>query len=240
MNRVLVIAAMSFAVALPLRAQTNQNDFETIVAGKAAPLTIRLGDLNNSWRRMTPSAPDNGVLLQLVRGPYNRSSTYIPDFLYTQGKTVSVAGEPFIVAYRFVQTENPISQNAYDEYSQRMQNTSVPPALSKQTVLQLSLINPRITGRFDNIQTFDIEKEVQRSQKARVDIVNQLSLVQLRQVGSSFVYFTRSTGKLPSLKDAATAQKEVLARVSFYPYLSLCKPTRKNHIALTPRFRKCL
>ncbi len=239
MNRVLVIAALTFAVALPLRAQDAENNFETFIAGKVAPLTMRLGDLNDSWRRMTPSSSDNGVLLQMVRTPYGRNGTYNPpDYLYTQGKTVSVAGEPFVIMYRLTQAEPQVPQSAgqtvYDGYPSSLRNQIIPPALSHETLLQLSLINPRMTGRFDNVQNVDVEKDIQQSQKARISIVNQLSLANLQQIGTLLSNYVRAVHKLPSLKDAATMQKELRGPDQYNTYGVLLvqtdtqKPYRTN------------
>ncbi len=225
MNRVLVIAAMTFAVALPLHAQTDQNDFETIVAGKAAPLTIHLGDLDTSWCRMTPTTTDKDILLQMMLGTYSRNSPYVPDYFYTQGKTVSVAGEPFVITYRLVQAEAQISRPAaYDEYSPGTQNLVIPPALSKSTTLQLSLISPRLTGRFDNIQTSDAAKEIAQSQKVRIGIVNQLSLTNLQRIGQFFSTYRMSKGKLPALKDATTLQNQLVKGNRYVSYISFIQP----------------
>lgn len=232
MNRVLVLAALSFAVALPASAQietTQSANFATAIAGNVAPLTVRFGDLDTSWRRVTPTATDNSTLFQIIRSRPYRGSFSMPDYLYTQGKTVSIGGEQFVIAYRLVPAETTtVSVLPEGNYSAPLQAPSIPVALSGETKLQLSLLNPRITGRFDNIQAVDVAKDIAQSQKARNAVVNQISLAQLTQIGAIFVYFARSSGKLPPLGSADSLQKTLQTRYGYVSSAWFLEPGTKK------------
>lgn len=111
MNRVLVLAAMTLAVALPSRAQAADNSvsndgpsaapnnsFEEAVSGTDIPLQIAFGEMRNSWRRMQISGSDDDLLSQIYSSSNPRN--FQPQIFYTRGQSLKINSEPFLVAYK--------------------------------------------------------------------------------------------------------------------------------------------
>lgn len=225
MNRVLVLAAMTFAVALTSRAQTtgnpisggdlpvvSNNSFEQAVSGTDFPLQIAFGDMKNSWRRMQISGSDEDLLSHIYSSSNPRN--FQPQIFYTRGQSIEINGEPFLVAYKLAPSSDLVPSR--DRFGNINNWPQVPQLLTLDTRLELALLNPRLISRFSAIRVLDVAQELRQNaaavQSARLELartINQASLNNLQQIGQQLRNYTQSTGKLPSLQTSAAAQKDL-------------------------------
>jgi hypothetical protein len=147
-------------------------DFAQALAGTNFPLSLKLKDLTPEWRRLSVGGqsdlasmiPFIGTLLEALG-----DHTY-----YTQGKTVSLGSETFLVVYRL--PGNGISLNSLQNSSAKAEKTSS--EVTSETVLALSLLNLRSVNNLAAIQVFNLEQELANYQIRR-------EVLQQRDGGSS-------------------------------------------------------
>jgi hypothetical protein len=135
-------------VATPTVIQGNLELF----GSKNIPTSIRLRELNSSWRAMgTNGSLELGNLQMIVNSSAGGSfaATY-----YTKGETVTIGSETYIVAYSLFTLVDKVTPDL---------------------PLSLSLLNVKTIGSLSNIRPFDVFKETKVLEK-------QLAMIKLSNV----------------------------------------------------------
>jgi len=136
------------ALVLPAPLAWGQSpDFASALSGTTRPLTIKVRDLDSSWRQMTV-AKSTGMDLFSLFALGSRAQGPKLDLYYTHGETVTAGGETFLVAYRSLPSLALLAALTDG-------NTPQPAApQTPDTVLSLSLVNVRQIGSLDGIQAY--------------------------------------------------------------------------------------
>jgi hypothetical protein len=194
-------------------------DFEQLLSGSPAPLTVKLKDLDGSWRQINISGQfEMGDLLQTYSslfGGKGNSGVY-----YTQGKTVTVGGETYVIAYRLPSTGKGVNFRSLIE-STLGGGGSQPSAADKltpETSLTLSLLNLRTIGSLNNIRPFNLKEELAASERAYQDAIAAYEKTQLESLNTQVSYNLTTLGSallkyaeehnevLPQMKNSASVE----------------------------------
>lgn len=227
-----VTAIIACAVpAIPCRAQAT--DVKDLLSGSAAPLTLKLKDLNTDWRRFTTSATGGDVagaissVMSAMFGGAGGGGAY-----YTKGQTVLLAGETFLVTYR-------VKSKPLDFASLMQAGPASRPKLEKltpDTTLALSLLNLRAIASLNEIRPFNIQEEIAESESLAKAMENgpfgggggagdteaapeeesgsDASIANLKQLGLAVMMYSQDYDEtLPPLTDAAAAKKAIMPYV---------------------------
>lgn len=212
------LASVLTAWALAVNSFGDVTSFPELLSGKTVPLTLKMKDLNDEWRRINvgPVASSAGgvsAIYSAMLGGAAGGGVY-----YTKGQTVTIGGEAYLIAYH-------ATAKATDPASlqQLMRGGQMPEAEkpTAQTSLALSLLNMRLTGSFNDIRPFNFDFETTGSESAlatedekRVQETNSASLTNLRKLGTALLTYERERKVLPLFDDARTAQEELVLYVS--------------------------
>jgi hypothetical protein len=144
------------------------NDFQELISGKQAPLTKQLKDLDDSWRQIAISGQYE--MADLMK---SWTSLFGADFYnniyYTQGETVKVNQENYIVAYRLASSGEPM--NIFSMFENVMGTMGgmtggdcaalvAPKSITSETTISLSLLNLKTIGSLNNVRPFDLETDL--------------------------------------------------------------------------------
>jgi hypothetical protein len=142
------------------------SDFETLVSGQQIPLTKSLKDLDDSWRQISISGQfEMGDFMKNWAGLFGGSSyNYV---YYTQGKTVKVADETYVIAYRLPSTGEGLNMRTLMEttFSMGCTEASLPIQLKPETSLSLALLNIRTIGSLNDVRSFNLKEELTASEQ---------------------------------------------------------------------------
>lgn len=197
----LVCAALALPSTLAWgQAAPSVADFGSALSGTGHPLTLRVGDLDTSWRRVFIGKPlDTSIfLLGQSRDAFSAASNPY----YTRGQTETVGGETFLIAYHYAPPPADASGGL-----------GLPPVQTPETVLTLSLINVRQISSLDGIQVVSAitQAQAQQAQNAAYDAQSQSSL---KQIGLAMLQYEQDDDeKLPPMHSAAATEKAI------YPYV---------------------
>lgn len=227
--RVILSALALLALSRPTLCQgLNMQDMSALLHGSLTPLAHKLSDLDGTWRRVSTSASaDGGNPAQAYLSLFSGGDT--GNVYYTQGRTVTVGEETYLVAYH--RQTPPFDFVAL----MRSGNNASPPKptpLTPDTVLSLSLLNLRTAGSLNDIRPFDMQQEMTSSRQATAqsDPLNvavpsrsvqtlavdtqgasQTSVSNLKQLGLGLIQYVQDNDEnLPPMKDAATMKKAIL------------------------------
>jgi peroxiredoxin len=122
-----------------------------LLAGKGAPLTIQLKDLDSNWRVFTASSNsyENILASAMGGGSGNR--------VYTKGGTITVGTDVFLVTYK------PDPPDMASLFAGGGPPKAKP--LTEATTLRLSLLNLHALSAMDGIRVFDLKEQIATSQK---------------------------------------------------------------------------
>jgi hypothetical protein len=169
-------AVIALSAASP--ASSQGTDLKELLSGKTAPLSVKLKDLNADWRRMSIRGPkqEGGSLSGLVGqlaggfmgamfgGGGDAMASLAPDKpYYTQGQTLTLGSETYLVVYR--------PQTTRVDFSTLMklgEGGKLPPIekLTPDSSLSLSLLNIRNIESLSDIRPFNMEQEIAEAEKA--------------------------------------------------------------------------
>lgn len=142
------------------------SDFEKLVSGQQIPLTQKLQDLDSSWRQISIGGQyEMGDFMKSWAGLLGGSSyNYV---YYTQGQTVKVAEETYVIAYRLPATGEGLNfRNLIEStFSMGCTEASLPIKLTPETSLSLSLLNLRTIGSLNDVRVFNLKEEVAASEQ---------------------------------------------------------------------------
>lgn len=167
----LVLTGTLLAVGTP--AMSRAADLKDVFAGDTAPLTLKLKDLRPGWYRVSlgglPDAGGGNPFSALAGGIFGAMfgggapSAPAPPAYYTQGQTVVVASETFLITYR--------SQLKGLDMAALMKagpEAKLPPPerLTPDSALALVLVNLKGVSSLTDIRPFNMEQELEESRKA--------------------------------------------------------------------------
>lgn len=157
---------------------------QNLLSGGDTPLSLTMKDLGSgSWRRVRISGTGEskgsgggildmfgammggaaGSAMSSVMGPMlSGVATAGENVFYTQGKTMTIGGETYLIAYQ-PQTK-PIDLPTL----MKMDNKDAPPIpkpLTADSALSLSLLNLRTAGSLMDIRTVDMKSEITASEE---------------------------------------------------------------------------
>ncbi|MFN3650295.1 MAG: hypothetical protein ACK47B_12020 [Armatimonadota bacterium] len=175
---VLASLALPLLTAVPAAAQgapaaPGSGDLRALLSGKQAPLTLKLRELSPEWRRVTLRTPAEapgegsgflGMMLGGMFGPMASGLTPSAPPVYTQGDTISLGGELYLIAYR--PPKPALDLLALKRAAE--QNAELPPpeVLRPDTELSLWLIQFRDIQSLGEIRPFNLDLELRESEKA--------------------------------------------------------------------------
>ncbi len=177
-------------------------DFASVLSGSSRPLTMKIKDLDDTWRQVSISKVGGADLLSLFTAG-TRGAAPTLDQYYTHGETTTVGGETYLVAYRYALKLSDMNSSS----------TDTAPQITPDTTLTLSLINVRQIASLDGIQPFVPVSAVQAQADATKNAEAQ-SVTNLKQIGLGMVQYVQDNDeKYPPMQSAAIAQKAI------YPYI---------------------
>ena len=190
-------------LALPAPAVLAQSpDFTSAVSGTTRPLTLKIKDLDDTWRQLSISKTGGADLLSIFASN-SRSEVSALDQYYTHGETTTIGGETYLVAYRYSLKLSDLTGD----------NANTPPLITPDTMLTLSLINVRQIASLDGIQPF-VPVSAAQVQTQTSEAAQQASLTNLKQIGLGLVQYTQDYDeKFPPMQSIAIAKKAI------YPYV---------------------
>ncbi|MBW4554283.1 MAG: hypothetical protein KME35_24740 [Aphanocapsa sp. GSE-SYN-MK-11-07L] len=130
-------------------------DLSQALAGTNLPLSLKLKELNSDWRRLTLGEQQSD-LASLIPFLGSLMEVLVNHTFYTQGKTVNVGSETFLVVYRV--PGNGISLASLAKSSLTSEDSI--PEVTPETALSLSLLNLSAVKNLGDIQIFDLEQEL--------------------------------------------------------------------------------
>ena len=171
------------AIPLALPPGSANPSLNDIFSGSSAvPLSLKLGDLNGDWRRMTITGTvDLGTITQVVTSLLSSAGVGI---YYTRGQTLTLGNTSYLVTYR-------TQPKAFDltslmQMGQMAASSGKPPApekLTPETPLALTLLNLQSAGSLTDVRAFDLNTELTNSANA-VKAFNDL-ITSLGSLGDS-------------------------------------------------------
>lgn len=202
------------------------NDFQELISGKQAPLTKQLKDLDDSWRQIAISGQYEMADLMKSWTSLFGANLY-NNLYYTQGKTVKVNSETYVVAYRLASSGEPLNINSL--FENLMGSVSglaggdcatirAAEKITSETTIALSLLNLKTIGSLNNVRPFDLkadiamlEKAEQQSkaacEKANLAAVESQTESNLQNLGSALQsYAEQNENKLPDMSSLETVK----------------------------------
>ena len=131
----------------------------------SVPLSMKLGDLNGNWRRMTiTGSVDLGTVTQMFTALLGSAGVGV---YYTRGQSLTLGNTTYLVAYRTQPKVFDITNLI--QMGQNAALSGKPPAAEKLTAdtpLALTLLNLQSAGSLTDIKPFDLTTELAGSAAA--------------------------------------------------------------------------
>jgi hypothetical protein len=150
------------------------NEFQELILGNKAPLSRQLKDFDSSWRQVAISGQYE--MADLMKSWTNLISPNIyNNTYYTQGKTVKVNDETYVVAYRLASSGEPLDLNSLLEgimgsvsglAGGDCEAIASLGKITPETEVTLSLLNLKTIGSLNNIRPFDLETDLAMLEEA--------------------------------------------------------------------------
>lgn len=202
------------------------NGFQDLISGKQAPLTKQLKDLDDSWRQIAISGQYEMADLMKSWTSLFGANLY-NNLYYTQGKTVKVNSETYVVAYRLASSGEPVNINSLFENLMGSvsglaggdcQTIKSAEKITSETTIALSLLNLKTIGSLNNVRPFDLkadiamlEKAEQQSkaacEQANLAAIESQTESNLQNLGSALQsYAEQNENKLPDMSSLETVK----------------------------------
>ena len=187
------------APAVLAQAPAASSDFTSAVSGVSCPLTLKVKDLDDTWRQLSISKVGGADLLSIFASS-SRGVAPTLDQYYTHGETATIGGETYLVAYRYALKPSDLTGD----------NASAPPQITPDTTLNLSLINVRQIASLDGIQPFAPVTAAQADADAAKN-AKQASLTNLKQIGLGLLQYTQDWDEhYPPMQSTEIAKNALL------------------------------
>ena len=208
------------ALPAPVALAQSPDTFASALSGSQRPLTLKVSDLDNTWRQVSISKVGGADLLSLFAGS-SRGAAPTLDQYYTHGETTTIGGETYLVAYRYALKLSDLTGD----------NASAPPQIIPDTVLSLSLINVRQIASLDGIQPFAPVTAAQADADAAKNAETQ-SLSNLKQIGLGLLQYTQDWDEhyppMQSTEIAKNALQPYIKSDTVFQNPTTRKPYRPN------------
>jgi hypothetical protein len=223
-----ITIALTLTASICTYAQkSHAGDFQSLISGQQAPLNKQLKDLDSSWRQVAISGQyEMGDLMKSWSGLFG--AVGYNNIYYTQGQTVRVSDETYVVAYRLPSSGKPLDFKAFFETAMGAFATgadcsatvsSSTPKITPETDISLSLLNVKTIGSLNDVRPFDLKadlaalEKMERESKAACEQakLEQAKLMtasssdesNLKNLGFALQSYANShDGKLPNMKNA--------------------------------------
>lgn len=179
-------------------------DFSAALSGTSRPLTLKISDLDGTWRQVSIAKIGGADLLSLF-AVSSRGGGGGPalDQYYTRGETTVIGGETYLVAYRYSLKLSDLSGDS----------GNTPPQITPETVITLSLVNVRQIASLDGIQAF-VPVSAAQAQAQTDQVAEAQSENNLKQIGLGMIQYTQDADeKFPPMQSAEIAKKAI------FPYV---------------------
>jgi hypothetical protein len=167
------LAALAVIVLLAQPLASRGGDLSLLLSGNQQPLAVRLKDLSAEWRCVTVRASTGAGGNVAVNVSGNATGSNSQNNLLgvrgeqrayvTKGQTVSASGEIYLVAYRLPTTGLDLQTLLQAAATKRASPTVV---LTPESSLPLCLLNVRAIASLEDIRVFDMNREINESEKA--------------------------------------------------------------------------
>ncbi|MGL5082859.1 MAG: hypothetical protein ACRC8A_15345 [Microcoleaceae cyanobacterium] len=194
-------------------------ELEDLLSGRQVPLTIQLQAMDNSWRRIAIGGQfELGDLLQSYGQLLGNTQQGL---YYTQGRTVVVGGETYVIAYRLPASDKALNFTTLLEgvfgggTDCSALETSV---LKAETSLALALLNLRTIGSINQVYPFNLDQALAESQKTYEAAKVACEQAQAEQIATEanddlwllgyalLLYSDENEGTLPPMETPTAAQ----------------------------------
>lgn len=252
-RRHLLCAALGFAALLPsassaqeasevpVATPTSAATLSDLMSGRDIPLTLRLGDLNASWRQFSVGG---GLDLTIFAPNVETLGAANPTAFFTRGQTAVVGSESFLVAYR-VLASLPLLKLRDEALSKRAPSDEVVPLkLPPDTVLSLSLLNVRQLFSMNDIRPFNaaLIATAQSDRDAQVQKDAATSVNNLKQIGGALLQYTQDyDGYLPPMQSVSSLRQvevELQTRTTTHVQVVLQPYAKNTTIFAHPRTKE--
>ncbi len=150
-------------LTVAVMASADDSDYAALMEGKNIPLELKFKELKVDWRRFVldeqpprQAGGEKSDWLQVYAAVTETGAVILRPY-YTQGKTIKLAGETYLIAYR------PQTRDLdWSAAAAAVKGGKVPKAdkLTLDTVLALSLLNTRTMGSLHDIRPFNLAREL--------------------------------------------------------------------------------
>ncbi len=223
-KRLLILAVMTSILTYSQKCLAN--NFQELISGKQTPLTKQLKDLNGSWRQIAISGQYEMADLMKSWTSIFGADIY-NNIYYTQGKTVKVNDETYVIAYRLASSGKSLTINSLLENvmgsvagltGTNCDSIVSPKKITPETTIALSLLNLKTIGSLNNVLPFDLETNLamleqaeQESkaacEQAKSEAVNLQVESNLQDLGNALrSYADENGGKLPDMSSIETVK----------------------------------
>ena len=168
-----LVAALGLLVGAPIASQAQEVAFKAAFGGELAPLTKKLKEMDGNWRRITVGGSPSegkgmlgglgGFFGMMLGGGGNQVS--VPPSYYTQGSTITVGQEVFLITYRHQVGGLDFGELVAQAGQGGPPKLPEPEKLTSDTDLQLTLVNVRSIQVVSGIRTFNLDRELADAQK---------------------------------------------------------------------------
>ncbi len=207
---IFLILIIALLMALPGFAQ--ETTMADVMAGKTIPLSLKLGQLDGSWRCMTPTPVSDAAeaLVKMITAQMHQPLT--PNTEYTRGQTLVMGGETYLIAYAPAPPPLPTRE-------QLQQGGGLPAPLTADSEVFLTLLNIRTMGNLLNIHPFDLKQETAEKQGIATNDAQLQSEKNLRQLAiANMMYAQDHNEQFAAMEDpeqwaaALKIDKQLLTR----------------------------
>lgn len=189
-----------------------------VLGGDIAPLSVQAKSMNSTWRTFRL----DGVLGDVTRSYYSNFDFGSFNIYYSQGNSLSINNENYLIAYR-------LKWPTGDSVSERLDEETLLKAmvLTPNSFLVLSLLNTRTAGNFQDIILFDSEKFAQVADESRLRVLRTQSVSHLKMLMMATLQWSQENNEmLPPMQNSAVLRKAI------YPFL------KSDTIFLQPQTQK--
>ncbi len=208
------IRALLLVATLARPAAAQPMTLPEALSGKTIPLTMKLKDLDETWRHLSAGSGAEAVNPLAVIYGARMGGSMGASVYYSRGQTVTLGSETYLVAY--AAQNKPLDAAKLNA----VMRSGQPPDIEKptaQTTLALALLNLRTSGSLTDIRPFNLEFEVTGNEAAtatedekRVQELNDASAKNLRKLGVAVNTYVSERKVLPLLTDVRTAEQELI------------------------------
>jgi hypothetical protein len=201
-------------------AQEREITMAEALSGTPFPLTRKLSDLSEEWRRFSlervgEDAISGTVMRMLTASEFgSMGNLYARPVYYTRGETVRIEGKRYLIAYVW-KPKLPTRE----EIEKMPDRELAPEVITPDTPVRLALVSVASIRGMSNIRPFDLKVEtngdsadgVNPFRRARIAAQNTSSLSNLKQIGLGVMMYVQDYDeKFPPMKSGSAAKKAIM------------------------------